>query len=294
MERDLLLAATLYMSRYTKILRVFGKEAEDAFDPSVGPEELAALYGDAAEAIVGTVRASVGGTTEVAERVTREVIPAVRSLAEELRLLDESLDPSILKLQEYMGESADFWEFIADRYSDTFARLEQNESAFFTASQDRRAKSFAEAGKLYAQFLTNEIRGRLLEAVAGAVARALKTVPFPFNIALAGAAAIGTTTAFNALVNKIGIPSFRGGVTGFGGGLAQVHQDEIVQLPRGSNVVSQARSRNIADTLAGQGGMSGTIKVQIKADVPFVMDKMQFESERNGRTGAGPVIMFEQ
>ena len=83
-------------------------------------------------------------------------------------------------------------------------------------------------------------------------------------------------------------------MTGFGGGLAQVHQDEIVQLPRGSNVVSQARSRNIADSLAGQGGMSGTIKVQIKADVPFVMDKMQFESERNGRTGAGPVIMFEQ
>ena len=307
---DLLLAATLYMSRYTKILRVFGKEAEDAFDPSVGPEELAALYGDAAEAIVGTVLpVEDAGTAivEAEERTTSQLqatldfrarlrkmdvegqIAQGLELEQGLRGLDEAAIARALERLEWEDEIE---EGRAERAEISGQRRLDAERAFMDAALSLQSKSAKDAANIARDTLLNALKMRLLDAVTGAVSKTLASVPFPLNIVLAAVAGAATTLAFNAVASRV--PSFRGGVTNFGGGYAQLHQDEIVQLPRGSNVVSQARSRNIADTLAGQGGMSGTIKVQIKADVPFVMDKMQFESERNGRTGAGPVIMFEQ
>lgn len=63
-------------------------------------------------------------------------------------------------------------------------------------------------------------------------------------------------TASLAFMANGGVPRFASGVSNFSGGLAMVHRDEVVALPRGSSVLSNVEARN---ALAGGGGRGVTI-----------------------------------
>lgn len=81
------------------------------------------------------------------------------------------------------------------------------------------------------------IGAEIRKGVAAAVAGALKTVPFPFNIALGAAAGAGAQGLFNGLLNSIKIPAFGDGGVVLGPTLALVGEkgpEAIVPLSGGS------------------------------------------------------------
>ena len=86
------------------------------------------------------------------------------------------------------------------------------------------------------------IKSIINQAIAVQVTKALTKVPFPFNLAIAG----GAGFAVSKLMDKL-IPGFAGGVTDFGGGLAMVGEvgRELVQLPQGSNVITNQNTESI-------------------------------------------------
>lgn len=91
--------------------------------------------------------------------------------------------------------------------------------------------------------IRQEIKAEIALAIAKQAAKVLATVPWPFNIAVAA----GVGASVGALFEQI-VPEFRRGGDDVGG-LVKVHQDEIIALPQGSNVVSQANSRRIVQAL---------------------------------------------
>lgn len=107
--------------------------------------------------------------------------------------------------------------------------------------------------------IRQQIKAVIAHYVAEAIGKALVGVPFPLNLAAAAVAGAAAGALFEQVV-----PSFRAGVTNFGGGLAQVHKDEIIALPRGSSVVSQFDSRAI---MAGAraGASSGANRLEAAA-----------------------------
>jgi hypothetical protein len=69
-------------------------------------------------------------------------------------------------------------------------------------------------------------------------------------------------------------PSFKTGVDGFGGGLAQVHKDELIALPPASNVITNENAQALRGAMGvmGQrggaaGGGGGSQDVNVNAQV---------------------------
>ena len=82
--------------------------------------------------------------------------------------------------------------------------------------------------------------------------------------------------------------SFRSGITNFGGGLAQVHRDEILRLPPGTDVVSQAASRQAMRR--GEMGATPKVEVVLQGDLANLVDKIDINSQRNERARVGTAI----
>ncbi len=104
------------------------------------------------------------------------------------------------------------------------------------------------------------IRAYIQQGVAAAVAKALSSVPFPFNIA-AGAAAGGLAAAlFTKAIGAIGVKGFARGTDYAPGGMALVGEQgpELVNLPTGSQVFSNPRTRSM---LNGRGGENREISL---------------------------------
>jgi tape measure domain-containing protein len=82
-----------------------------------------------------------------------------------------------------------------------------------------------------------------------------------------GMSGLGSSTPASG--GTIGIPSYASGVENFEGGLAQVHQDEIIALPRGSSVYPVTGGPALAPISLGggsAGGSSSPIVVQLVSD----------------------------
>lgn len=132
------------------------------------------------------------------------------------------------------------------------------------------AKSFEEAGKNILNAIRNQIRAHIAEGISVAMKKALVGVPFPFNIAAAGAAAGAAAALFDTLVPSfydggdtgsrgIGFGDSKGEFTGF------THKNEFVvsekRLKRGPQVVipsyqtgpSKVVDLNAINTTANQG-----------------------------------------
>ena len=85
----------------------------------------------------------------------------------------------------------------------------------------------------------------------------------------------------------------RAGGTNLAGGIYRVHQDEYVHVPRGTNIVSQAQSVQIAKQ-AASGGMGGgrvSVGIALESDIDMVVRRVTQQVETNMRTGVGEVIV---
>lgn len=78
-------------------------------------------------------------------------------------------------------------------------------------SASQGAMSMAELGKAALGAAAKVIRAQIMEGVAVAAAKALKSVPFPFNIAAAAAAGGAAAALFNRVLGAVGIPALAEG-----------------------------------------------------------------------------------
>jgi TP901 family phage tail tape measure protein len=160
------------------------------------------------------------------------------------------------------------------------------------------------------------IFGGIGTAVGNAIGGAFRSV---VNSVLSGAVGIingfiGSINAVTGVINHIsgvhigsigtlGVPKFASGVENFSGGMALVGErgPELVQLPRGSNVISNANSQKMAAVASGGGG-GGTVNITINTQVMMgnqleaqqfatkIYQQLQQIARRNGTSDKLPNI----
>lgn len=105
------------------------------------------------------------------------------------------------------------------------------------------------------------IRAQIMQGVTAAAMKALTSVPFPFNIAAAGAAGALAGTLFNKLISSVGIPALAQGGLAYGPTMAMV----------GDNPGARSNPEVIAplsklERIMGGGNMGGTLSTRISGD----------------------------
>ena len=163
-------------------------------------------------------------------------------------------------------------EFLANADVNATAAMVQNAEA-------RKEAIKSTISRLVQEIVVLQVRNSLMKG--GALT--------PFGMAKALASGLAAGVATRAILDSV-MPSARQGVTNFGGGVIQVHKDEIISLPPGSDVLSQARSRQA--TRGGGGGMMPEVKVVVSGDMTSFIDKVDIESQRNGRAHVGSAAAF--
>jgi len=160
---------------------------------------------------------------------------------------------------------------------DKLKQAQQAQAAFMQAATNDQISSLRDLGNEVRAQVLAAIKARIAEAVATQIAKALKTVPFPLNVAVAAAAGAAVPLLFNQL------PSFEKGVDNFAGGLAKVHKNEIITyLPKGSNVITN-KNVEAMDKMQGQQfiphGNSPSVMVQ-PSDNSDILKAIQEQTDR--------------
>ena len=91
-----------------------------------------------------------------------------------------------------------------------------------TQYAEQGGSSFRELANAALKAAAQQIRAAMMQATATQVAKALSTVPFPLNVAVAGAAGAGVGVLFNAAMNKLNIPALAQGGLAYAPTLAMV------------------------------------------------------------------------
>jgi len=126
------------------------------------------------------------------------------------------------------------------------------------------------------------IRSYIQQGVASAVSKALTSVPFPFNIAAGAAAGSVASVLFTNLISKIGVNGFARGTAFAPGGMALVGEKgpELVNIPRGSQVISNMRTNRLLEGMGQSGGvMQGEFTVR-GTDLVLVLDRAKARQSR--------------
>jgi hypothetical protein len=126
------------------------------------------------------------------------------------------------------------------------------------------------------------IRSYIQQGVASAVSKALTSVPFPFNIAAGAAAGSVASVLFTNLISKIGVNGFARGTAFAPGGMALVGEKgpELVNIPRGSQVISNMRTNRLLEGMGQSGGvMQGEFTVR-GTDLVLVLERAQSKQGR--------------
>ena len=144
---------------------------------------------------------------------------------------------------------------------------------------EKGGASFRELGQAALSGAAKVVRAWIMQGVAAVAAKALSSVPFPFNIAAATAAGALAGVLFNKLLTGLKIPAFAEGTTNAPGGLAMVGErgPELVSLPRASQVVPNPKLRSLAG--GGDVNVSGTFRVR-GSDLLLVLEREQKQAQR--------------
>ena len=113
------------------------------------------------------------------------------------------------------------------------------------------------------------------------MAKALSSIPFPFNLAAAAAAGGIAAALFTNLIGKIGVKGFAAGTRDAPGGLSLVGErgPELVNLPKHSQVFSAGQT---VTALRGGGSnvnVTGEFRVQ-GTDLVLVFERTQNKLSR--------------
>lgn len=190
--------------------------------------------------------------------------------------IEESLDRQIEKIRERTAEERTYLEAEiegirkrADEEANLAKSRKEKQKIREKAEKDvqtvieqsknleiQAAKDVAEAKRQADQERQDQVRDAIKSIIIQIALEQLKnvisTVPFPINIPVGAAAAAAITALANGIVGSL--PGFADGVTGFGGGLALVGERgrELVQLPQGSNVITNQNTESIISAMARQ------------------------------------------
>ena len=127
------------------------------------------------------------------------------------------------------------------------------------------------------------VRAQIQEAVAGSITTALARsgIPFPFNIAAGAAAGAAASGLFNKLLSSIKVPGFARGTQYAPGGLAMVGEygPELMNVPRGSQILSNNRTNRALEGINSQANISGEFTVR-GTDLVLVLDRAQSKQKR--------------
>jgi len=127
------------------------------------------------------------------------------------------------------------------------------------------------------------VRAQIQEAVAGSITTALARsgIPFPFNIAAGAAAGAAASGLFNKLLSSIKVPGFARGTKYAPGGLALVGEQgpELMNVPRGSQILSNNRTNRALEGINSQANISGEFTVR-GTDLVLVLEKAQSKQKR--------------
>lgn len=155
-------------------------------------------------------------------------------------------------------------------------------NAISQAAQEGTA-SFAALGLAAAGAAAKIVRAYIQQGVAAAVAKALGSLPFPFNLA-AGAAAGGLAAAlFTKAIGAIGVKGFAKGTKDAPGGLSLVGErgPELVNLPRHSQVYTASQTSAMLNGVGGGGAMNISGEFSVRGtDLVLVLDRAQQKQTR--------------
>lgn len=214
-----------FSARREKLREKYGEEAD----------ELIRLL----EAVQERARAAVVGTVEGARF---DLFPDVDAVADAAARFEEMLSGFDLEtlapaeLAEMEKLSAEMQKQIKLEADLIQAKRARTEAAVSAAGAEVSSLQDVLGAAL------NAVRAEVKALFAKTVAQALASVPFPFNIAIGAAAG----AAF-----ELAVPSFRRGVTNFEGGLAQVHQGEmLVNLPAHTNVLTNENTNALLGAIS--------------------------------------------
>ena len=167
-------------------------------------------------------------TSGISMGMLTEGLTAINALTAAVPLLTETLTPLQVKLLE-IGDTgtviieslkagvisfAEAWQQMSDTVQATGTGMEQValglgqslQTAMLSGAQS--AKGFATA---FLASAAKVIKAAIQMAVANAALSALESVPFPYNIILAGVAGAAASALFGALISKVGIPALAEG-----------------------------------------------------------------------------------
>ena len=178
-------------------------------------------------------------------------------------------------------------------FQQTFAAIAESgtgvQQAFFGIA-DALMQTAAQGSSSLKEFATaavgaaaKVVRAQIQEAVAGSITTALARsgIPFPFNIAAGAAAGAAASGLFNKLLSSIKVPGFARGTQYASGGLAMVGEygPEIMNVPRGSQILSNNRTNRALEGINSQANISGEFTVR-GTDLVLVLEKAQSKQKR--------------
>ena len=160
----------------------------------------------------------------------------------------------------------------------------------FFAIADSLAQTAADGSSSLKEFATAAvgaaakiIRAQIQEAVAGSITTALARsgIPFPFNLAAGAAAGAAASGLFNKLLSSVRVPGFARGTRYAPGGLAMVGEygPELMNVPRGSQILSNNRTNRALEGINSQANISGEFTVR-GTDLVLVLEKAQSKQKR--------------
>lgn len=180
-----------------------------------------------------------------------------------------------------------------DAFQQTFSAVIQSgdgmQNAFFAVA-DALSQTAADGSSSLKEFAAaavgaaaKVIRAQIQEAVAGSIATALAKsgIPFPFNIAAGAAAGAAASGLFNKLLSSIKVPGFARGTRYAPGGMALVGEQgpELMNVPRGSQILSNNRTNRALEGINSQANISGEFTVR-GTDLVLVLEKAQSKQKR--------------
>lgn len=180
-----------------------------------------------------------------------------------------------------------------DAFQQTFSAVMESGTGVqrtFFAIADSLAQTAADGSSSLKEFATAAvgaaakiIRAQIQEAVAGSITTALARsgIPFPFNLAAGAAAGAAASGLFNKLLSSVRVPGFARGTQYATGGLAMVGEygPELMNVPRGSQILSNNRTNRALEGINSQANISGEFTVR-GTDLVLVLEKAQSKQKR--------------
>ena len=186
---------------------------------------------------------------------------------------------AIIGLSFAIGENQDKINGWKDAFANWRDMVEEAANAAGTAIMETASdttKGFREIALAAASAAARVVRSWIQQGVAGAVSKALTSIPFPFNLA-AGAAAGGVAAGlFGRLLANIGVPALAGGGLAFAPTLAMVGDNRGASVdPEVIAPLSKLR------TMMGGGSTNVTGQFVIRgSDLVAVLDKGKQNQKR--------------